>query len=782
MTAHRTAAIALVSILVVAGGFIARERATSDAPGADSTTGTAFRSAFPEPIEPPVGDYDPPQTQPVPPGRAVPPDNKLVNDRTGEPGASVQSEVGIWVDGDDVVIGWNDSRGFAGVGSNSGVGYSRDRGETWTDGGSMPETATIGVLGDPTIVKTNAGTWVYASIGLNSLGDPSGLAVNRGEFISDVLTWNPPIRYGAAFLDKEYLDYDPTIDRIYMAYNNINTGNTELTWSDTDGLAWASPRLVVDGFGSSGPYPVVGIDGGVYVSWAEGDPAASGTAFVRYSSNGGSSWSTGINQIATMGFFSGENPQCFNRDRNLRWPSVEVDRSDGQNRGRLHASYVNGAGGEFNIYYKYSDNHGASFQGFKQLNDNTPSDDTEQFFPTLSVGPDGRVTVGWYDRRNDAGGTSLCDFYVTQSVDGGVTFGPNRRMSDMSVAWCGVPADAIPNFGDYNDMDSDERSVFAAWSDAREGNPDVIFSRFDDVHTLSVTGDIASVAPFAASGTAWFIPNEAEIRMDPPPAVDSNAQLAVGGLALGFLATPAEDPGVFQIGGEDISGAVTLTATEGTVTGTFAIVRTGTSDIDFDFTAESDAALGGIAFTDSWSGLIGLTSTGPGTVEIAGDMTLTDGVSDYVFAVSGTMSLNGIAGTFTGAQELDHTASVEVDGSALVLHTRTLVEGGIVVAVEPLEPPTNPFPFVALGASPNPYKSSTKIHYELDRPTEGSLRLFSVKGQLVRTIAEGAFEAGRHEYAFDARSDDGSLLASGAYFIRFDTRFGSFHSKLFILR
>lgn len=48
----------------------------------------------------------------------------------------------------------------------------------------------------------------------------------------------------------------------------------------------------------------------------------------------------------------------------------------------------------------------------------------------MSVGPDGRLGVLFYDRRKDSNNL-LIDAYYSESLDGGLTFLPNVRISEV---------------------------------------------------------------------------------------------------------------------------------------------------------------------------------------------------------------------------------------------------------------------------------------------------------------------------------------------------------------
>lgn len=65
---------------------------------------------------------------------------------------------------------------------------------------------------------------------------------------------------------------------------------------------------------------------------------------------------------------------------------------------------------------------------------------------------------------------------------------------------------------------------------------------------------------------------------------------------------------------------------------------------------------------------------------------------------------------------------------------------------------------------PNPFNPTTTIRFGLPETGEVSLKVYNARGQLVRTLANGNFEAGYHNITWDAKLDNGSHVASGIYF------------------
>jgi hypothetical protein len=106
-------------------------------------------------------------------------------------------------------------------------------------------------------------------------------------------------------------------------------------------------------------------------------------------------------------------------------------------------------------------------------------------------------------------------------------------------------------------------------------------------------------------------------------------------------------------------------------------------------------------------------------------------------------------GTFTAAQGSELHASIEVFSKAgvLVSHSMEVTRDG---------GKTRP----VLSSVPNPFNPVTTIAYALERRGSVSLKVFDVRGRLVRTLLDAETQtAGLHRAVFD-----GTMLPSGVYF------------------
>jgi hypothetical protein len=65
---------------------------------------------------------------------------------------------------------------------------------------------------------------------------------------------------------------------------------------------------------------------------------------------------------------------------------------------------------------------------------------------------------------------------------------------------------------------------------------------------------------------------------------------------------------------------------------------------------------------------------------------------------------------------------------------------------------------------PNPFNPNTKIEYNLPHKGELSIKIYNVRGELVKTLVNEVVEAGSGFSVWDGTNSQGSSVASGVYF------------------
>jgi hypothetical protein len=158
------------------------------------------------------------------------------------------------------------------------------------------------------------------------------------------------------------------------------------------------------------------------------------------------------------------------------------------------------------------------------------------------------------------------------------------------------------------------------------------------------------------------------------------------------------------------------------------------------------------------------------------EMILDPGDGDPAGAVYVVAGSSGQA----GGGPLDHPVMVtsqnrlgsvilEVDGNQL--DARFIDSGGLVRDVFSIvkgvtSTPDPPSPAPGLASYPNPFRALTRIVFEVPAPGPVSIRIYDVRGRLVRTVTEGVFPAGPAGALWDGRDGQGQPVAPGVYFGR----------------
>jgi hypothetical protein len=294
---------------------------------------------------------------------AAPPPNRLVNDPTGEPWGSCQSEVSIAAHGNNVVAAWNDGQGIYPLPEEDtqGYAYSTDGGLTWTDGGRVPNGGQFLWSSDPVVV-VNPSTGAFYFSALYDAAGENGIAVVKGTFNGASFSWSAPmvvqsVPNSSNLLDKEWMAVDPASGNLYVTYSNFVfvggvpvSNSIQISRSVDDGQNWSTPVTLsssADAGLVQGSRPAVGPDGELYVVWhaigqSSGPDANSpfGRDFlrIRKSTDGGQNFGAQITADSLFSNFSSGAPG-FNRGIGITFPGIAVDHTSGPDRGRVYLTW-----------------------------------------------------------------------------------------------------------------------------------------------------------------------------------------------------------------------------------------------------------------------------------------------------------------------------------------------------------------------------------------------------------------------------------------------------------
>jgi len=83
---------------------------------------------------------------------------------------------------------------------------------------------------------------------------------------------------------------------------------------------------------------------------------------------------------------------------------------------------------------------------------------------------------------------------------------------------------------------------------------------------------------------------------------------------------------------------------------------------------------------------------------------------------------------------------------------------------------------------PNPFNPSTLIRFTLPAPGPARLIVYNVVGQRVRSLVDEVMEAGEHEIRWHGVDEAGKKVATGIYFYRLTSDFGTETRKMLLLK
>jgi len=149
------------------------------------------------------------------------------------------------------------------------------------------------------------------------------------------------------------------------------------------------------------------------------------------------------------------------------FPSLAID----QGSGRTYASFQDGRLGDADVWLWSLARGSKSWSKPVRVNDTPRRDKTAQYLPKLSVAPNGRLDVMYYDRRADRTNV-LNEVSLQSSFDDGKTFLPRVRLSDRAFSsriGFGLER-GLPDIGSRLGLLSTDSRAYGVWTDTRGGS------------------------------------------------------------------------------------------------------------------------------------------------------------------------------------------------------------------------------------------------------------------------------------------------------------------------
>jgi hypothetical protein len=380
--------------------------------------------------------------------------------------------------------------------------WSADGGRTWGNGlfpGHPGEDrgplAAFTCSSDPVVAFGPDGSAYYTGIGVELTSEAARPALGLLGGARSVIwvarsddggaTWGTPAFAAdcmgpACFNDKQWIAVDPRDGTLYLTWalvapivqdpvvGGAGTLHIVASRSDDRGATWTAPSdvsppirgNVLNQFNT----PVVGNEGEVYVFWI--DLVNSALVMAR-SDDRGATWGLPV-AIATVTPLPFQLPNSEFRTPTLT--TAAIDRGSGM----LYVAWPDAARGHGDILLARSEDGGASWHEPVRLNQD--AGDHDQFFPSLSVAPDGRVDALFYDRRDDPA-NRLVTAYHAWSTDHGATWQEVRVGDVLFDGDLGQHQTGAPYLGDYISIASSDAAAHMVWADSRNGDNDLFFAR-----------------------------------------------------------------------------------------------------------------------------------------------------------------------------------------------------------------------------------------------------------------------------------------------------------------
>lgn len=444
---------------------------------------------------------------------------------------TTESETFVARHGNLIAVGYNSSRqagidGLASFTSLSGIAWSTDNGQHFTDGGFVePGTTSLGtdeivLLGDPALAFDSNGDLYYASLLEDNSTGYSYVGVNKSTATSPSVTFgnsvilsgpssdNPP----DGFEDKEFIAIDNTggtyNGRVYVAWTDFSnqfsaTAPTTIMFAASSAtspaLTFSTPLQVATSSSGiyHGAFPLVGPDGSVYVSWVElssTSSAASATINVVKSVDGGATFKNpdpaDTHASKTVASFTAITPDISTGTtvghstvsplRTRTYPLLAVDNTPvgSSTRGNLYMVYAAQPGSSTpprsEVYFTASTDGGKSWSAPRDISSGLPatigadSTTNDNWFPNISVSAvTGHIRILLYSRREDPGNQKI-RVYEIGSTDAGMTFYNQPYSAGSFTPSVGYDPLINPRYmGDYLSAVVDTNGVIGAWGDTR---------------------------------------------------------------------------------------------------------------------------------------------------------------------------------------------------------------------------------------------------------------------------------------------------------------------------
>ncbi len=389
--------------------------------------------------------------------------NNRVGDAANEPSICVDRN-----NPNRMSIGW---RQFDSVASNfreAGFAYTTNGGTRWIAPGVLQNNV---FQSDPVLNSDTVGRFFYLSL-LQNFFDDLWRSITGGQ------SWTlvGPADGG----DKQWFTIDKTNSSGHgfqyqcWSTDGNNYGGRQFTRSTDGGATWMNPINIPN----SPAWGTLDVDsvGNLFIGGLNLNTGRIWCVRSINAKNGGVvptfDRSTGVNLGGDIVFSEPINPEGL-----VGQVFLAVDRSGTSTNDNVYmlasvqpSGFTNGS----DVMFARSTNGGITFSAPRRINDDAVNHAKWHWFGTLSVAPNGRIDVVWYDTRNSPNNVTSQLFY-SFSIDGGNTWSPNVAVSNLFNPFIGYPNQS--KIGDYITVVSDGDSANVAYAATFNGEEDIYYVR-----------------------------------------------------------------------------------------------------------------------------------------------------------------------------------------------------------------------------------------------------------------------------------------------------------------
>lgn len=196
------------------------------------------------------------------------------------------------------------------------------------------------------------------------------------------------------------------------------------------------------------------------------------------------------------------------------------------------------------VYFSRSTDGGTSWSSAKQISA-VSAFNSDAFYPTATVNPDGVVIVGYYDRTGDEGNVNT-NYCIMYSFDGGSSFDKPIVVTAESTDFSTIGAQN-GNFGigEYTQIVSTKSFAIPVWSDGRtnDGNMNIYTAKIPiEKHgDTTYTEEIKTITGNASISSIFPNPAAEDLKMTVTAAIEAKIRIKISDVLGETLVEPKQE-------------------------------------------------------------------------------------------------------------------------------------------------------------------------------------------------------------------------------------------------